>query len=87
MLQRLREACCTPTDPLSGIVEVDETYVEGFESNKHESKKLKDGRGAVGKSPVLGMRECKGRVVAKQINKTDSPTIHKAIFSNIGLAS
>ena len=41
MLQRLREACRTPHDPLRGIVEMDETFIGGFEGNKHESKKLK----------------------------------------------
>ena len=57
MLQRLREACRTPNDPLRGIVEMDETFIGGFEGNKHESKKLKAGRGPVGKTPVIGMRE------------------------------
>ena len=83
MLQRLREACRTPNDPLSGIVEIDETFIGGFEANKHASKKLKAGRGPVGKAPVIGMRERKGRVIASQLDSTDQPTIHKAIFSNV----
>ena len=90
MLQRLREACRTPHDPLSGIVEMDETFIGGFEGNKHESKKLKAGRGTVGKAPVIGMRERtspdsvrKGRVIASQIDSTDQPSIHRAIFSNV----
>lgn len=41
---------------LSGIIKADETYIGGKEMNKHESKKLKAGRGAVGKIAILGMR-------------------------------
>ena len=49
------------------IVEADKTYVGGKEGNKHESKKLKAGRGAVGKVAVLGMRERDGRVKAMPV--------------------
>ena len=83
MLQRLREACRTPHDPLRGIVEMDETFIGGFEGNKHESKKLKAGRGPVGKAPVIGMRERKGRVIASTLDGTDRDHIHRAVFSNV----
>lgn len=63
MLQRLREACGTDMEALRGTVEVDETYIGGIEANKHAGKKLKKGRGAVGKSAVLGSRERGGRTV------------------------
>ena len=90
MLQRLREACRTPGDPLSGIVEIDETFIGGLEANKHTAKKLKAGRGTVGKSPVIGMRERtspdsvrKGRVIASTLDTTDRDNIHRAVFSNV----
>src|SRR4051794_24042845 len=60
ILGRLREACGDKLDKLRGIVEIDETYIGGKNASKHENKKL-DGRGAIGKTAVLGMRERGGR--------------------------
>ena len=50
---------------LFGEVEVDETYIGGKEGNKHEWKKLKAGRGSVGKTTVVGLVERKGNAVVK----------------------
>jgi transposase-like protein len=87
VLQRLREACAGKMDKLSGIVEVDETFVGGKEGNKHESKKLKAGRGAVGKTAVMGLRERGGRTIAMKVENTDRETLQNAIYDNVQLGS
>lgn len=91
MLQRMREAYGAAKggyggggfELLSGIIEIDETYIGGKETNKHDSKKLKAGRGAVGKSIVLGMAERGGRVIGRVIGGTDARTIQAAIRAQV----
>lgn len=83
MLQRLREACGTDMEALRGTVEVDETYIGGIEANKHAGKKLKKGRGAVGKSAVLGLRERGGRTVALPVEDVNTTNLHRAIHTHV----
>ena len=64
---------------LKNIVEADAAYFGGKEKNKHESKKLKKGRGAVGKVAILGAKERGGRVGAKVILDTGKDTVHDTL--------
>lgn len=57
MLHRIREAWTNVTVELDGSVEIDEACIGGLERNRHEGKKLRKGRGGVGKARVVAMRE------------------------------
>ena len=57
MGQRIREMWSPVADKFAGPVEADETYIGGKEGNKHNSRKLRAGRGTVGKTAVVGLKD------------------------------
>lgn len=78
LLQRIRFCLDSGNESyLDTEVEADETFVGGKNKNRHASKKVENsqGRSFKDKTPVLGMVQRKGGVVAKVIKNTSKAEI------------
>lgn len=87
VLHRIREMLkdnSTNTEPLNGMVEVDETYVGGKNKNRHKDKKVPNsqGRASKDKTPVVGLVERGGKVLTFVAESTDAETLHQIIDNN-----
>ena len=78
MMHRIREAFPVGIDPFAGPVEVDETYIGGKRKNMPKSKRKKlEGRGAVGKTAIVGAKDREtNKVIAGAVKRTDKATLH-----------
>ena len=83
MAHRIRETLAAAGGRFAGPVEVDEVYMGGKERNKHESKKEHAGRGPVGKTPVVGMKDREtGQIKSEVIESTDRETLQDFVERN-----
>ncbi|MBL7824158.1 MAG: IS1595 family transposase [Saprospiraceae bacterium] len=92
LLHRLRYAFNHPSfKAITGnnIIEIDETYMGGDEKNKHFDKKVKgsQGRSIKTKTPVLGIKERNGNIIATVVEDTKGSTIQPIIKEHIGVGS
>ena len=88
MLHRIREAWAGDEDgdPFDGPVEVDETYMGGKRRNMSNAKRKElagTGRGAVGKTAVVGVKDrASNEVRAEVVAGTDAETLQDFVEEN-----
>ena len=80
LAQRIREGFVDGIEAMQGPVEIDEVYIGGKEANKHEVDKLKAGRGPVGKTAVIGIKDRRSnKIAAKPVPSVNQESIGEIV--------
>lgn len=89
MLKEIRSCLTDDGEGLSGLVELDETYVGGKNKNRHKVKRIKNtqGRSYKDKYPVFGMLERGSKVKAWSVPDVTSQTLNPFIHHYIDKGS
>jgi transposase-like protein len=85
IFMQIRKSLVEQKELMTGIVEADETYIGGKNKNRHADKKTKGGQGRGGedKTPVIGLLQRDGKVIAKKAKDTSGKTLKGFINDNV----
>ena len=87
LAHRIRETWNDETEKMAGPVEVDETYIGGKARNMHKARReaVIKGRGAVGKTAVVGMKDREtGQIASEVVESTDAGTLQDFVKRHTG---
>ena len=88
MCHRIRESLRetkldTPLGGYNKVVEADETYIGGKETNKHKSKRRPGMQGGKGKEPVVALVERDGRVRSQHMPEVTAKNLRLALVTQV----
>jgi transposase-like protein len=85
MQMQIRKSMTDQGDLLQGIIEADETYIGGKNKNRHNDKKISgiQGRSSKDKTPVIGLKQRDGKVIAKKSKDVSSKSLNTFINANV----
>jgi transposase-like protein len=89
MGHQIRLLCVATQKQLEGTVEVDETYYGGLEKNKHLVDRVggTQGRSVKSKTPILGMVQRDGEVIAQVVARNDESTVRPILRQNVKIGT
>ncbi len=85
MQMQIRKAFLEYGELLEGIIEADETYIGGKNKNRHNDKKTEGGQGrnTKDKTPVIGLKQRDGKVVARKSRGVSSKVLNSFINASV----